>query len=244
MMIKQRFLLNQSAKLAVKPLEAMFEQLRAVDEVSWGLYEFSSEMLRDKIDDTSKLEIICESIACGKSWAQRLAEKFELEKFSNEKATKLAQLLGLQVNEVAKKATKLRVVFAQFITDAGGIIELAQEPLEGYQSLVLTSEALPSVTTVREVLIAHEIFHYLEEQHADIMYSRQKTVRLWKLFNYEHRSTINATSEIAAMAFAKELCLISFVPQALDVLLTYALDSDFSKSVYEDIIANIKNKKM
>lgn len=35
------------------------------------------------------------------------------------------------------------------------------------------------------------------------------------------------------MAFAKELCEADFVPQILDILLSYPLEVDFSKNIYE-----------
>lgn len=64
---------------------------------------------------------------------------------------------------------------------------------------------------------------------------------LLKLFKYEHRSTIMAASEVAAMAFAKEICSVDFVPQVLDVLLYYPMEVEFSRSIYERVRAGVKS---
>lgn len=238
-MLKKSFLLNQPDHVSVEPLEEMYERLATIHEETWGLYEFSKDMLRDKIDTKEKMEIVINSIDCGKSWAQKMAAKLDSEVCTHNKATQLANLLKLTINERLGKPTKFRMVFAQFIADDA--IEIIKEPIENYTKLVSKSGKLPHADTVREVLIAHEIFHYIEEQHHEEMYPHQKTIKLWKLFKYEHRSTIMAASEIAAMAFAKEICSVNFVPQVLDVLLSYPMEVEFSKSIYENVMDGVKN---
>lgn len=238
-MLKKRFLLNQPHNVSVEPLEDMFESLATIDEETWGLYEFSKDMLRDKIDNKEKMEIVIKSMECGKFWAQKMSTKLNLELCINKKATELARFLNLTINERIGRPTKFRMVFAQFVADE--TIEIIKEPIENYTKLVLKSTKLPSAEIVREVLIAHEIFHFLEEQFEEEMYPRQKTIKLWRLFKYEHRSTIMAASEIAAMTFAKEICSVDFVPQVLDVLLSYPMEVEFSTSIYGSMIDEVKS---
>ena len=234
-MIKQRFRLNQQEYVPVESLEEWFEKLSVIDEQTWGAYEFTREMLRDKISAEEKEEMIKNSIACGKEWAQKMLVEYDLGDLSGKKrATRLAEKLGLTVSERSGRPTKYRMVFAQFIMDQ--TIEIIDEPIAKYTELVEKSEKLPDPKLVREILIAHEIFHYLEEQYGKEMYPNQKTIHLWRLFKYEHRSTISCASEIAAMAFAKELCLAEFVPQVLDVLLSYPMEIEFSKNIYENVM--------
>lgn len=238
-MIKQRFLLNQSDHVSTAPLEEMFEQLSSINEENGGFYEFSKDILRDKIADEEKMEMVINAIACGQAWARKMLTKFELERNVPQKPTNLARLLGLKINEISGKPTQFRMVFAQFVSDQ--TIEIVKEPIDQYTKLAEISLKLPHPDIVREVLIAHEIFHFLEMQYPEEMYSHQKTIRLWKLFNYEHRSTIGATSEIAAMAFAKEICSVDFVPQILDVLLSYPMEIEFSKNIYQMMMDSVKN---
>jgi len=239
-MIKQRFRLNQQEYVPVEPLEEWFEKLSVIDEQTWGAYEFTREMLRDKISAEEKEEMIKNSIACGKEWAQKMLVEYDLGDLSGKKrATRLAEKLGLTVSERSGRPTKYRMVFAQFIMDQ--TIEIIDEPIAKYTELVEKSEKLPDPKLVREILIAHEIFHYLEEQYGKEMYPNQKTIYLWRLFKYEHRSTVSCASEIAAMAFAKELCSVDFIPQILDVLLSYPMEIQFSKNIYEAVMSGISS---
>lgn len=238
-MLKKSFLLNQPDHVSVEPLEKMYESLATIDEETWGLYEFSKDLLRGKIDHKEKMEIVIKSIECGKFWAQKMTAKLGSEVCTNKKATQLANLLDLTINERLGKPTKFRMVFAQFVADK--TIEIIKEPIENYTKLVSKSQILPHAEMVREVLIAHEIFHFLEEHHQEEMYPHQKTIKLWKLFKYEHRSTVMAASEIAAMAFAKEICSVQFVPQIIDVLLSYPMEIEFSKGIFESVMTGVKN---
>lgn len=238
-MIKQRFLLNQQQYVPVEPLEEWFKKLSVINEQTWGAYEFTREMLRDKISTEEKEEIIKNSIACGKEWAKKMLVEHDLGDLSGEeRATKLAEKLGLTVSERSGRPTKYRMVFAQFIMDR--VIEIIDEPITKYTDLVEKSEKLPDPKLVREILIAHEVFHYLEAHYKEEMYPNQKTIHLWRLFKYEHRSTVSCASEIAAMAFAKELCSSDFAPQVLDVLLSYPMEIQFSKNIYEAVTINNK----
>jgi len=237
-MIKQRFLLNQQEYVQVGLLEEWFEKLSTIDEQVWGAYEFTREMLRDKVSAEEKEEIINNSIACGREWAEKMLVEYGLSELSgDERASRLAGELGLTISGRAGRPTKYRMVFAQFIMDQA--IEIIDEPITKYTELVEKSEKLPASVLVRELLIAHEIFHYLEEQYGEEMYPNQKTIHLWRLFKYEHRSTVPCASEIAAMAFAKELCAADFVPQILDVLLSYPMEVQFSKSIYEAVMNGV-----
>jgi len=237
-MIKQRFLLNQQEYVPVEPLEEWFEALSIINERTWGAYAFSREMLRDKVSADEKEEIIQNSIACGRKWAKKMIDEYKLsDSPSDARSSRLAEELGLRVSGRSGRPTKYRMVFAQFIMDK--TIEIIDEPIAKYAMLVKSSTVLPAAKLVREILIAHEVFHYLEEQYGEEMYPNQKTIHLWRLWRYEHRSTVSCASEIAAMAFAKELCAICFVPQILDVLLSYPMEVQFAKSIYEAVMSGV-----
>ncbi|WP_430612106.1 hypothetical protein [Enterococcus sp. DIV0876] len=236
----KRFLLKQQSIVDVERLEIWFEHLLHIDEFSWGMFEFTQEMLRKKISEEEKREIIEESILCGRFWANEMLKQFDLMSYDHaDRSSYLASRLGLTITEKSVRPTKFRMVFAQFITERS--IELIDEPIAAYTELTKNSLKLPKTEIVRSLLIAHEIFHYLEEQYGKNMYHTTKTIVLWRFFQYEHRSTIRCASEIAAMAFAKELCTANFVPQILDVLLSYPLEVDFSKSIYDRVLKEMNS---
>jgi len=236
-MIKQRHLLNQQEFVTVEPLEVWFEELSTITDNDWSLFEYSGEMLRDKMTNDEKLEMIQNSWNCGVVWAKKMKSEYNIDELLP--ATSLASYLKLIVTDRIGKPTKYRMVFAQFIMDDK--IEIIDEPIERYELLSKKSDILPSAQILKEILIAHEIFHFLEENNKLEMYTRNKTIKLWKLFNYEHRSTVNSNSEIAAMAFAKELCGINFSPQVINVLLSYPMEVDFSKKIYDNLMHGMKN---
>lgn len=84
------------------------------------------------------------------------------------------------------------------------------------------------------VLLAHELFHAVEEQHADEIYTRTEKVELWRK-PFSNRSSIACLSEMAAMAFAGELLGLDCSPYMLDVLLVYAYDKEAAWGLYEEI---------
>ena len=85
-----------------------------------------------------------------------------------------------------------------------------------------------------DVLLAHELFHGAEEQNADRIYTRTEKVELWRK-PFSNRSTIACLSEMAAMAFAKELLGLSASPYMLDVLLLYAYSREQAWALYDEI---------
>ena len=85
-----------------------------------------------------------------------------------------------------------------------------------------------------EVLLSHELFHAVEEQHADEIYTRTEKVELWRK-PFSNRSSIVCLSEMAAMSFARELLGLDSSPYMLDVLLVYAYDKEAAWGLYEEI---------
>lgn len=79
-MIKQRFFLKQQHTVDLALLETWYEQLMPINEFSWGVFEFTREMLRNKVSEEEKNEIIEEAILCGRTWAQKMLDQFDLKK--------------------------------------------------------------------------------------------------------------------------------------------------------------------
>jgi hypothetical protein len=77
----------------------------------------------------------------------------------------LAKKLNLSITFRSCPPTKFRMIFAQFIMDRS--IEIIDEPISAYTSLTKNSNSLPESNLVQGILIAHEIFHYLEEQYGE-----------------------------------------------------------------------------
>jgi hypothetical protein len=70
-MMKKRILLKQQENVDVKVLEKWYEQLLSIDEFSWGMFEFTREMLREKICDEEKKRFIEQSIYAERNGQRR-----------------------------------------------------------------------------------------------------------------------------------------------------------------------------
>ena len=92
---------------------------------------------------------------------------------------------------------------------------------------------LPARAKLQSIILAHELFHAVEEANPDI-YTRTEKIELWRK-PFSNKSCIVCLSEIAAMAFAKQLLGLDFNPYALDVLLVYPYDAQAACGLYAEI---------
>ena len=90
-------------------------------------------------------------------------------------------------------------------------------------------------------LLAHELFHAVEERHVKEIYTRTERVELWRK-PFSNKSTISCLSEIAAMAFAGKLLDLKVSPYMLDVLLVYSYDKNAAWGLYDEIMNMTKKQ--
>ena len=208
-------------------LQEMVVQLSKISPISWGMYAFSRDPLKNKIDDATKKEMIEKAIDCGIKNAQ-----WVIKTYKTNNPIEIANQLGLQVNSVCKGQVADRVLFALFTPP--NTIDIMEEPIEKAVSSLETMNII-SKETLYNLILGHEIFHFLEEEDESI-YTRNEKIVLWNFFGIKNRSTIRALSEIAGMYFS--LTLTSFVcsPFALDVILYYNYNTKESIKIYNDIL--------
>lgn len=235
-------------KTAVKQTESvgptlaeMMASLREVDGESWGMYVFSRDILRDRIPADKKREMIANSIRCGEEYARRV-----LNETGARTPDEIAAHFGLHVTSGSLPMAEQRVLFARFTPPDE--IEIMREPLEKYAAMraglpAEVSAGLPAESEVRNVLLGHELFHFVEERYQEEIYTRTEKIRLWKLFGFENRSTIRSLGEIAGMTFSKAINRIGYFPFLLDVLLFFGYHEESSRSIYRNIIDIYANQK-
>ena len=90
-------------------------------------------------------------------------------------------------------------------------------------------------------IVAHELFHAVEERHVKEIYTRTERVELWRK-PFSNKSTISCLSEIAAMAFAGKLLDLKVSPYMLDVLLVYSYDKNAAWGLYDEIMNMTKKQ--
>nr|WP_317377976.1 hypothetical protein [uncultured Faecalimonas sp.] len=206
----------------------MAEELAKVPERVWGMYAFEREPLEGKFTKEQKYEYIKKANACGRAWAERVSEAYQTAD-----PGLLAERMGMKVLQKKTPAGGGIVLFAQFvqpdeITIFTDCVTKAQKIYRESGCPLLAEE------TLRSVLLAHELFHAVEERHAGEIYTRTEKVELWRR-PFSNRSSIVCLSEIAAMAFAAQLTGMEVSPYMLDVLLVYAYDKNAAWGLYDEV---------
>lgn len=209
-------------------LREMAEGLAQVDDLSWGMYAFSRDILGDKISEAEKKRMIEQAVRCGYEMADKV-----MTSLGTMDPWELAEKLKLKVEYADQGQIADRVLFALFTPPDR--IQIMKEPIE----LAVKSGLLEGLFTMEQIerlILGHEIFHYLEEEEEEI-YTRKEKVVLWKLFGYRSKSTVRALSEIAGMYFSKKINGFSYSPFALDILLYYNYSSNEALKMYREVLS-------
>ena len=85
---------------------------------------------------------------------------------------------------------------------------------------------------IREVLLSHEIFHYLEYQEGDTAFTRAFRHKREGVVRCLPGAKVMCLSEIAAMAFVKTFQGLPFSPYVYDVFLVWGCNRDAAYAVY------------
>ena len=147
----------------------MAEELAKVPERVWGMYAFEREPLEGKFTKEQKYEYIKKANACGRAWAERVSEAYQTAD-----PGLLAERMGMKVLQKKTPAGGGIVLFAQFvqpdeITIFTDCVTKAQKIYRESGCPLLAEE------TLRSVLLAHELFHAVEERHAGEIYTRTES---------------------------------------------------------------------
>lgn len=234
-------------------LRDMYDAILPItDERIWGEYAFSRDILANRIGRQEQQDMIWQAVRCGKELAEQLLTGFPTP--CRPSGARCQSVKGIvpalsQIVEYYKIKLTIepesiigdRILFARF-TPPDEIVIMG-EPLKKYEAVLMEEHlegVLPSVSQVYALLLGHELFHVLEEQYEDTIYTRNKKVTLWKLWKYENKSTVRAVGEIAAMYFSQTLNKTAFSPFILDVLLSRQYSEDIAGGILEDIMKLVK----
>lgn len=211
----------------------MIHNLLQVDDESFGLYAFSRDILKERIPYHKKLEMIKKSIDCGKTYARRIIKECGCSNTNT-----IAEYLSLKIVSQNESITGNRILFANYTPPDN--IEIMTEPINQATELIMKKESilieLFNKNSIMDIIMGHEIFHYLEDKYEQEIYTRTEKILLWNFLGFKNYSTIRTLSEIAAMAFTKELNGINFSPFILDVLLYYGYDYNSTGKIYHNIL--------
>lgn len=214
------------------PEDATFEEklvhLFTIDDYIYSLYATYEDPISGKIDDINREEIIQTSLKVGKDLAD-----IKVKEFPNKSVTQRIQRHSIElVIEEDKENTKF-VYFGTY--EHKGPITLYKGNISKSERL-LNKEEIDWLTVdeVSDIVLAHELFHFYEDEYPDL-YTNTKEINLWKLGPYQHKSKLICPSEIAAMAFTKQLLNLDYNPGAINYLLYSSIDKKTGEAFYKKI---------
>ena len=145
--------------------EQMAEELSEISETVWGMYAFGREPLEGRFTREQKYHYIAKANACGREWADQVAKEY-----GTNDPKLLAERMGMKVLKKKTPTGGGIVLFAQFvqpdeITIFTDCIAKAQRIYKVCGCPLLEAEKLTSV------LLAHELFHAVEERHEKEIYT-------------------------------------------------------------------------
>lgn len=214
----------------ILPLRPMVERLVQLTERDFGMYAWSREPLSGKFDRAQKMHYIAAAGSCGRNEAKQIKDEYQTGE-----AAIIARQMKLQVQMPAVPAGGGHVIFAQYvepdeITIFADAVERAERLIKEFSLADLLGGA-----DVKNLLLAHELFHAVEYRKEDTIYTKTEKVQLWRK-PFSNRSRLVCLGEMAGMAFAKALTGVAFCPYLLDVLLMYGYHEAAATALYEEIL--------
>lgn len=222
----------QRPHFTIRPLAAMLRDLVNMKPVDWYAYAFSREPLNGKFTDEQRIQYTKEAIACGVEYAQKI-----MKQYGSKSPVMIAEKMGMEVSYPDYPEKTDRVLFGEF-KEPNKIMIYMDAVNKASKSLKEpgVKDVLTSHLNVKNLLLAHELFHNVEDKYRKEIYTRTKKIRLWHIGPLHNDSEIFTLGEIAGMAFAQELCGLPYSPFVMDVFLVYGYSPEEASGLYEEIM--------
>lgn len=214
-------------------LDEMIQNLLEIDDKTWGLYVFSRDILKNRIPDEKKIEMITKAMECGKHYAQKV-----MKECNSNDIRQIGEKLGLKIEYQDSLLTGKRILFASY-TPPDEIVIMKEPVKRAVKHLAEENSNLIelfSENSIMDIILGHELFHFVEDKFEEEIYTKTEKILLWKFLGFKNNSTIRALGELGAMAFTKEINGNKFNPFILDVLLYFSYDSPSATKIYHDVL--------
>lgn len=209
--------------------------LTNISDQEWGQYAFSRDPLNRKVANHVKQELIEKAIECGTQQAVHLSQKYP-----GQSVKEIANRMNAKISFKDSYGTENYIMFACY--NSPNSITLFKDNINHVNKLIQDQLLGPMLdhVDVEELLIAHELFHFIEEYDADI-FTKNTKITLWKLGKFQYKSRLTALSEIAAMQFAKDLLGLDFNPFVFDVLMLFPHNEGKANQLFNEITTIIRS---
>lgn len=216
----------------LRPLETMLKDLTEIEAAEWFGYVFSREPLNGKFNDVQRRQWMEHSLECGREYACKIRKLY-----GTGDPKELAGAMGMEVSYPEFPEKTDRVLFAEYRMP--NTIRIYMDAVKKAKRFLAKPEirrVLTDQLNIADLLLAHELFHHVEETYQKEIYTQTEKIRLWSLGPLHNDSKIIALSEIAAMAFARELTGLPYAPYVMDVFLVYGYSPEEASGLYEEMM--------
>ena len=222
----------QGPRCPVRPVGWIVEDLCAIGEEEWYKYAFSREPLNGKFTDEARLDLTRQAIACGREWAGKIVKEYRTGD-----PRRLAESMGAIVDFPMMPQNTSRVMFAEFRDP--NRIHVYMDGVHKGETLMEepgVRKALGASLDIASLLIAHELFHMVEEKNKKEIWTRTYKIELWAPKPLHNRSSVAVLGEIAAMTFAKTLTGLPYSPYVMDAFLVYGYSPEAASALYDEMM--------
>lgn len=204
--------------------------LLTLSDLDWCRYAFNRDPLVGRISPAQQEEFSRNAMECGLRLAQDL-----FSEYGDLSPEALARQLGLNLSFRSGENSAGTTLFATF--EEPDSITINAGNAEATDQLILEEGLEPVTGAIKtaQLLIAHELYHYLELSRPNI-YTAQKLITLWKIGPLVNLSRIPCLEEIGAMAFARELVGLKCSAYLFDVLMLYPQNPQRARETYDQFI--------
>ncbi len=204
------------------------DDLLSFTDDDWARYSFNRDPLVGRLSHACQVDHRQKTIDSALALTMRLRKDYKYNDIHH-----LATQLGIRVLKKEFLSSSGYSVFAFF--EEPDTITVYSDNAEATDRILLQHALYEMVGYVRtaDLLLAHEVYHYLEKHVPDI-YSAQKHLTLWNIGLIKNQSRIICLEEIGAMAFAKEVTGLKCSPYLFNVIMMYPQNPQRAKNIYEN----------
>jgi hypothetical protein len=175
-----------------------------------------------------RYELFRKAFDCGHEMAEECVSKF-----GSRDPKVIAETVGIKVNYPFQPQSSGRILFAEFTLP--NEIRIYQDAIDRakwrFEEPGVT-EALGEIK-VENLLIAHELFHYFEEEQKNEIWTRTYRYEMKLMGFIKNFAKVASLSEIAAMGFCKRLNKLPYAPYVMDAFLVYGYSAEHASRLYE-----------
>jgi len=219
------------ATAATTPL--WLAEVIAASPETLGLVMLATDPHARRLDQATQRAAVGDALADGAAAAEAMRQRFP-----GLAPQQIAHALGVPIEAVDDDPTTGSLWrFAEYRQRPVGILLYVRgiAPLECAIVGDLAAQLLGRAS-LRDVFVAHELFHHLEATRSEAPIARRYQPTLFRIGNWHWRTGIAALAEIAAGAFAQTLLDLPHHPKVLDLV---ALDAVGAGTAATDIAARV-----